>query len=77
MAGPSREGRVLLRAYGYRVGYTRVTAKKAGRSGQLPENSLLLCLFLYLFKKKFFFLSFLRPHAWHLEVPRIGVQSEL
>ena len=58
MAGPSREGRVLLRAYGYRVGYTRVTAKKAGRSGQLPENSLLLCLFLYLFKKNFFFFVF-------------------
>ena len=24
-----------------------------------------------------FFLSFLRPHSWHMKVPRLGVQSDL
>ena len=27
-------------------------------------------LFIYLF-------SFLGPHAWHMEIPRLGVESEL
>ena len=25
----------------------------------------------------FFFLVFLGPHSWHMEVPRLGVKSEL
>ena len=25
----------------------------------------------------FFFLVFLRPHLWHMEVPRLGAKSEL
>ena len=25
----------------------------------------------------FFFFSFLRPHLWHMEVPRLGVKQEL
>ena len=25
----------------------------------------------------FFFLFFLGPHLWHMEVPRLGVKSEL
>ena len=25
----------------------------------------------------FFFLPFLRPHPWHMEDPRLGVESEL
>ena len=25
----------------------------------------------------FFFLAFLGPHPWHMEVPRLGVQLEL
>ena len=27
--------------------------------------------------KDFFFFFFLRPYQWHIEVPRVGVQSEL
>ena len=25
----------------------------------------------------FFFFSFLGPHLWHMEVPRLGTESEL
>ena len=28
-------------------------------------------------KKFFFFFCFLEPHLWHMEVPRLGVESEL
>ena len=31
--------------------------------------SVCVCVFL-------FFLSFLGPHLWHMEVPRLGVESE-
>ena len=26
---------------------------------------------------EFFFSFFLEPHAWHVEVPRLGIESEL
>ena len=29
------------------------------------------------FSSSFFFLVFLGPHPWHMEVPRLGVKSEL
>ena len=32
---------------------------------------LTFCLFIYLF------IVFLGPHLWHMEVPKLGVQSEL
>ena len=32
---------------------------------------------VYLFIYIFFFLVFLGPHPWHMEVPRLGVESEL
>ena len=32
---------------------------------------------LLLLVKKFFFLFFLGPHLWHMEVTRLGVKSEL
>ena len=32
------------------------------------------CIFLAFF---FFFLVFLGPHPWHMEVPGLGVESEL
>ena len=28
-------------------------------------------------REPFFFFVFLGPHPWHMEVPRLGVQSEL
>ena len=28
-------------------------------------------------KKNFFFYIFIEPHPWHIEVPRLGVESEL
>ena len=37
--------------------------------------SILICI--YSFNNFFFFFVFLRPHSWHMEVPRLGVESEL
>ena len=37
-------------------------------------------LFLKVFEQEeylFFFFFFLGPHLWHMEVPRVGVESEL
>ena len=38
-------------------------------------------LFLKVFEREeylfFFFFFFLGPHLWHMEVPRVGVESEL
>ena len=36
----------------------------------VPHSSLFVCLFVCLF-------DFLRPHPGHMEVPRLGVESEL
>ena len=36
-----------------------------------------LCPFIYLFIYLFIFFVFLRPHPQHMEVPRLGVESEL
>ena len=33
--------------------------------------------FFFSFLFFFFFLSFLGPLSWHMEVPRLGVESEL
>ena len=33
-------------------------------------------IFIFLFVL-FLFLFFCRPHLWHMEVPRLGVESEL
>ena len=32
---------------------------------------------IYLFIYLFLFFCFLGPHSWHMEVPRLGVESEL
>ena len=47
------------------------------RDGAKVECRLLLSTleFNHLFKFSFFF--FLEPHLWHLEVPRLGIYSEL
>ena len=37
------------------------------------RRCLLVCLFAFVL----FFFVFLGPHLWHLEVPRLGVESEL
>ena len=46
------------------------------RRGLVPEGSdpLVTELFLFFF---FVFLPFLGPLPWHMEVPRLGVESEL
>ena len=41
----------------------------------LVQNRAQLIFFSFFFL--FFFLVFLGPHPWHIEVPRLGVQSEL
>ena len=49
------------------------SAKQGGEAGldpTLPERPDFLFLF-------FFFLIFLGLHPWHMEVPRLGVKSEL
>ena len=46
----------------------RTSAQFLGPSALAPT----IFLFIYLF-----ILSFLGPHQWHMEVPRIGVESEL
>ena len=38
------------------------------------QNEVTLLLFLFFF---FFFFVFLGQHLWHMEVPRLGVESEL
>ena len=40
-------------------------------------NALNLLFFSFLFFSFPSFLVFLEPHLWHMEVPRLGVQSEL
>ena len=35
---------------------------------------LYLCIYLFIY---LFALFFLGPHSWHMEVPRLGVRSEL
>ena len=39
-----------------------------------PECQVQLCVCLSVFS--FFFVT-LQPHLWHMEVPRLGVESEL
>ena len=43
------------------------------------EPQLDTCFHFFNFDFSFFlsFLSFLGPHPWHMEVPRLGVESEL
>ena len=31
----------------------------------------------FMFQTQFVFFSFLQPHLWHMEVPRLGVEWEL
>ena len=40
-------------------------------------SKVLLALCYSHFSKFFFFLPFLGPLMWHMEVPRLGVESEL
>ena len=43
-----------------------------------PEDAeYVTSLFFFFFFFFFFFLVFLGPHPWHMEVPGLGVQSEL
>ena len=42
----------------------------ACRTIHLSYNLVIIYLFIYL-------LVFLGPHSWHMEVPKLGVQSEL
>ena len=48
----------------------KVLANKRGRYGEFLGFSKILVFILYFF-------VFLGPHSWHLEVPRLGVKSEL
>jgi len=43
---------------------------KSERERQIPYDSTFCCCCCL-------FLSFLGPHLWHMEVPRLGVESEL
>ena len=46
--------------------------------GPAPKNFLEVFLkILSIFSSHFFFFVFLGPHLWHMEVPRLGVESEL
>ena len=47
-------------------------------SGRQAEGRQVLLILLLLFFFFFFvFLPFLGPHPWHIEVPRLGIESEL
>ena len=43
----------------------------------LCKFSSLYSIFFLVLLISFFFLVFLGPHPWHMEVPRLGVESEL
>ena len=44
---------------------------------RLQEFSISFLSFFFLFLFFFFFIVFLGLHPWHMEVPRLGVRSEL
>ena len=54
------------------LGENAVSLIHCARPGIRPASSWILVRFFF-----FFFLSFLGPHPWHMEVSRLGVQSEL
>ena len=49
----------------------------------MPDGTLHghVCAFIYVYHIQtilsFFFFVFLGPHLWHIEIPRLGVKSEL
>ena len=50
------------------------------RTGHPTETSRIITSVIFIGKfilPSCFFLLFLGPHSWHMEVPRLGVQSEL
>ena len=53
----------------------------------VQEKKLILCVYIFVYRKdkiyicvriltRFFFF-FLGPHPWHMEVPRLGIESQL
>ena len=43
----------------------------------IEKNPMDLKFYLWLWQILFVFLIFLGPHIWHMEAPRLGVESEL
>ena len=50
------------------------SGKHSGRGSSAPGTVLFILFYLFTY---FVFLPLLEPLPWHMEVPRLGVKSEL
>lgn len=64
-------------AHYLRLSKSLLSMGKSNHSLYVNEISYLEYIFVFWFGLVWFWFWFLGPHSWHMEVPRLGIESEL